>query len=55
MSFVFIIVLGDIAFMLLHILLEGIIIRFAVVKTPNKERPSIIEGVRHLGISAITS
>ena len=44
--FVAIIVIVDIAFLVLHILLEGIIAKFDVAKTPNKENPSIIEGVR---------
>ena len=54
MLFVFIIILGEIIFACLHISLEGLVAKFEVNKIPNKEQPSVVEGVRHYTLIVIS-
>ena len=51
MLFVLLLVIVDVAFMLLHILLEGVIAHFNVRKTKNDENPVSVEGVSPQNLS----
>ena len=50
MLFVLVLILIDVAFMCLHIILEGVIANFNVMKARNEENPFTVEGVRGLKI-----
>ena len=45
--FVLTLLLSNIIILCLHVLLEGVVNKFAVTTVPNKERPVRIEGVRN--------